>query len=88
MGVKPIFDESGTTVGIEISVDDASGAKPTKTKYDANEDALRTLGRQLARFARDKQAMPSTNAGRDALLKGLCEAVSRLIYATQFDDTE
>lgn len=82
MSVKPVFDEAGNIVGIEISPDDPNA---DQTQHDANDQALRNIGRQAARIARGIDPVP---ANKDAVIRALCEAIARLIYATQYGSTE
>lgn len=84
MPVKPIFGPSGGVVGAEITPVD--GANVTKTFYDANRGALDALAIQARDLARGTEPMPSTTAGRDALLKKLCEAFARMWFNERFGD--
>lgn len=84
MPTKPMFDEAGSIIGVEVSATE-DGESSDRTKFEANQTALRDIGRQAARIARGIDPVP---ANKDAVVRALCEAIARLVYATNYNETE
>lgn len=61
-------------------------AATSETKRKTNLARLELLARRAARLARGLDPMPSTAAGRDALMKELCECIARLWFSERTDD--
>lgn len=82
-----IVAESLVTPSPEKAAADAAAdaaTQATATDRAANRTELRRLARRFLRLARGMDAMPSTVAARDALLKDLCEYAAREFYDDKF----
>jgi hypothetical protein len=65
-----------------------SGVDALNAKMAANRAALDASARKASRLARGLDPMPTTNAGRDILLKELCEAFARMWFNERFGEEE
>lgn len=96
-----MIDENGNTIerkgivteivtpgpALQAEMDAARAANDSRVaKVAANRDALDVMARKARRLARGVDVMPSTVAGRDALLKDLCEAFARQWFNESFGD--
>ena len=85
MGVRPVFDEGGAVVGVEVTATaEGSAAPPNKAAYDANVAALDVLARQAARVAKGNITITAGN--QVAIVTGLAEAVARMWFHERYGD--
>jgi len=83
------------TVISEVSAEEQAPLTAARTAEDtrigkvaANQAALDTMARKARRLARGVDPMPSTVAGRDVLLKDMCEMLARMWFNERFGDND
>lgn len=100
---QPYLDENGNLVrrvGPVVEVITPGPARQTEmdtiraaaaaqaAQVEANRATLDTMARKARRLAKGLDPMPTTVAGRDALLKDMCEMLARMWFNERFADND